>query len=602
MCPTTWYALGKFVREHSPFGICDVECYDVCPNDCLLFRAQYRNDKFCRHCSEPRFDETGKARRTFHVFPLVPRVRRWLESPIWSQHMEYASTYESTPGVISDIMDGRFFTSLIGTGNGKLKNTKYNVTFSLGVDANIARASDDYSVVPIMATCVSFSPHFRYSADFSLVLGIIPGPGKNNEEIFLRVILDEFETSFKDGFSAYDCLSKEWHVLHLMVLFILVDTKGLGDLTCGWTAPARVMCHKCELIGVSLKNSNLLGPQGSTVYPGSWSNLPQTDPIRRLAFLTQLGDLGDDEIRIKEDAPPIKNRTEESLADAAELSEASGLPVKNPLHPSRTHFMKRRCFLSHHSPLGPTKVMVDECHQHMNAGKQCVELSLGIGTGRVTDKRIAIEVTRGRHSSDDLSDRILPWMMSKEEVVAVNRLVSSLAIPGWKGGRLPPPLNTISIGRFKMHQWKVLCGEVIIYVLLKTKSFSSNPSYREFWVRYWTWWNKMHADVHTEETVKDLELEGYRLHALREIMFPLTALKSTTHFETHMVDVSFFCFLLQTYTNQYLLHIQADAILDKGALRFGNQFSNERNAAAFSKGTSSAHDLETSMSLRYIYI
>lgn len=54
--------------------------YDVCINDCVIFRDsgeyEYANLNECPQCLEPR-KENGKSRKMFTYMPIGPRLSRW---------------------------------------------------------------------------------------------------------------------------------------------------------------------------------------------------------------------------------------------------------------------------------------------------------------------------------------------------------------------------------------------------------------------------------------------------------------------------------------------------------------------------------------------
>ena len=52
--------------------------FHVCPNDCIVFRGEYKNSVTCPKCQESRY-KSGKVnipQRTFHYLPLGPRLAR----------------------------------------------------------------------------------------------------------------------------------------------------------------------------------------------------------------------------------------------------------------------------------------------------------------------------------------------------------------------------------------------------------------------------------------------------------------------------------------------------------------------------------------------
>ena len=68
----------------------DYEKIDACPNDCMLFRNDHKDDKFCHTCGASRSIENREvdgevesskkshrvSTKTLRHFPLIPRLKR----------------------------------------------------------------------------------------------------------------------------------------------------------------------------------------------------------------------------------------------------------------------------------------------------------------------------------------------------------------------------------------------------------------------------------------------------------------------------------------------------------------------------------------------
>lgn len=72
--PSSYREARKLIE---PF-LFPLERYDVCVNDCIVFRKDALNFKSCNICKEARYKNNGKPRRTFTYFPLGPRLGRIL--------------------------------------------------------------------------------------------------------------------------------------------------------------------------------------------------------------------------------------------------------------------------------------------------------------------------------------------------------------------------------------------------------------------------------------------------------------------------------------------------------------------------------------------
>ena len=89
--PLTYYHLTKYVdmRNLTP----ELIHIDACPGDkeCVLFRNDLAEAKECPVCSESRYDEDGRPRRTAYYFSLKDLFKRAWNNPVLAEWMHYAS-------------------------------------------------------------------------------------------------------------------------------------------------------------------------------------------------------------------------------------------------------------------------------------------------------------------------------------------------------------------------------------------------------------------------------------------------------------------------------------------------------------------------------
>ena len=130
--PQTWHGLLKFVEQHSPVPLVQVKIYDVCANDCVLFRHDLKTALRCPHCGFKRTKH-----RRFPYTKVADRIRRWLSSPNWSRLLEFPVERELRQVVkITDVLDGGIYRRLVDQhGFGR----KYDFFAGLGCDGIIAR-------------------------------------------------------------------------------------------------------------------------------------------------------------------------------------------------------------------------------------------------------------------------------------------------------------------------------------------------------------------------------------------------------------------------------------------------------------------------------
>jgi hypothetical protein len=171
----------------------------------------------------------------------------------------------------------------------------------------------------------------------------------------------------------------------------------------------------------------------------------------------------------------------------------------------------------------------------MNIGKQHVKLCVGFDMGHLTPKQLELEVKRGVYDREELVSGP-PWKMDVDTQTAAQRIVRSIKIPGWKGGKLPKVYAQRGLRFVKMDQWKQLvCGDVGIYTLCMADAFSSQPAILTHWCKVF-FHNGRKGLEKLQSTLQELNLFQARsdsLHAEHEYRFPLRSLTSARHYDTH---------------------------------------------------------------------
>jgi len=54
ICPRSWYQTKAFLKANSPVQMIEIQHFDVCPADCLLFRKNYADVRECPSCNSAR--------------------------------------------------------------------------------------------------------------------------------------------------------------------------------------------------------------------------------------------------------------------------------------------------------------------------------------------------------------------------------------------------------------------------------------------------------------------------------------------------------------------------------------------------------------------
>jgi hypothetical protein len=345
-------------------------------------------------------------------------------------------------------------------------------------------------------------------------------------EVFARLVIAQFNVEF----CVFDVLSKEWHSARLALLYFLVDTKAIADFTDAMQYPCTVSCHMCHLVARSYAPAN--GRKQGMYYFGSYKHLHPNDPLRLYCAGHQFPD-GPEE----SDSPPALRKSAEVL-EAGRIGEECPFPDDSIKHSSRRLHQKKTPWPSLYVPWRHDMVCVDSGHQGTNTGVVFANTATGLGFGRVDATVVAMEEARGRFDNPEtwLGERPSPppWVMSRKESKTFMTLLHGLHVPQYHGGRVRNFLEPKVMGQMKMHDWRVVISEVGIWGLHASNSWAHDVRYRNLFTMEFQHLSDLRLRSLTESQLKRLEVKGYRIHALKEMLLPTRCLTWTSHYNTHL--------------------------------------------------------------------
>ena len=116
--------------------------YDVCPNDCVLFRGKYSDASKCPLCGADRFKRGNLPARSFTYMPLGPRFERMYGTSNISLLMQSHSGSETMMYDIHDSLSWREAYSL----NGVFQGDRRGISLGLCTDGVIPSATSGYHI------------------------------------------------------------------------------------------------------------------------------------------------------------------------------------------------------------------------------------------------------------------------------------------------------------------------------------------------------------------------------------------------------------------------------------------------------------------------
>jgi hypothetical protein len=542
--PRTWEAAVAFVAKFSGIPMAKSEKIHVCRHDCLLFYGAYSEKQKCPSCDCSRFTTNDRgekaAYRVYEYIPLIPRLKRMLALPKYSELLSYVvQRVPPAPGVIEDVMDGARWR------DGYLRTvglSKYNWAFFLGADGLSVSDAMDYSVTPLLLTNLLLPPHLRKSWRHLLVLGLIPGPGSNNVEAFLAPFLGEMDLlSHNHEVWMRDVLTGSYHLSKAVLLASILDTRGIAKISCGNQHPGKVMCHRCGMVGCRANKT--------TVYLDTLRDLHPQDPLRQQLHAHRI----QPETLTPVDAAPCFLRTRASVMAAARASEASPLSVKHAKHPSKVNGMQTVPVLA--SVLGydaQASVHADFFHQQSNDGKKFAKAMHGSGNMVWTQAQLRCERTlrfrflqtspmttlrpgQSQKPNKPGKSKKLgrpPWQLTAEEWQSVAERNLQLRVPREIGTKPRDISVKTAIGYLKGHDWKLWLGPLGIYMW--ADCYLDRPAYRRFLFHRCQLWPRTLARRVTRAGLASIQREWHSTTAQGELLMPTPWQSPTEHFNKHL--------------------------------------------------------------------
>ena len=264
--------------------VLDMEQIDACVKDHYLFRDPDVTVCQVPGCHEPRYNQSGNARRSaFYVKPEL-WFRQMLTVAKLCKQFEYMKSYVKdgkfrgeADDELRDFLSGSIFQDVIEP-YVRLHRVDLFKTVLCGLchdDVQITKWPTK-NICPILLNIFNVAPWVRNLMTMLFMVGIMP-PKCKNAQLYLEPVVKMFK-ALKPGTSGFQVrsplssLDETWYA---MIVFDLNDMRGVSKGNCQVQHPAKEMaCNDCAVSGYYIKC------YGTTIYPSAVTMLPPDDPLR----------------------------------------------------------------------------------------------------------------------------------------------------------------------------------------------------------------------------------------------------------------------------------------------------------------------------------
>ncbi|WVZ63949.1 hypothetical protein U9M48_013539 [Paspalum notatum var. saurae] len=238
--PKNFHEAKKFVKA---IGI-GYKCIDACKNDCILFRKEYANAKFCPVCKSSRWKSVkgGEDGRRIHRvpakvvrhFPLKKRLQRLFMSSKTARDMRWHSESRTKDGFLRHPADSPAWKNFDAI-YPQFSLEDRNVRLGLATDGfnPFGNMNVSYSIWPIILIPYNLPPWVCMKQSNFILSVLVPGkksPGKDID-IYMQLTIDDLLELWKDGVMTYDVSCSEKFRLRVALLWTISGWLGRGILS-----------------------------------------------------------------------------------------------------------------------------------------------------------------------------------------------------------------------------------------------------------------------------------------------------------------------------------------------------------------------------------
>ncbi|XP_070023273.1 uncharacterized protein [Nicotiana sylvestris] len=245
----------------------DYEKIDACPNDCMLFRNDHKDDEYCHVCGSSRYikytevdsdevdSELESSKKGYRVpannlshFSLIPRLKRLFMCSKTADTLRWHDEERSKDGKLRHPADGKAWKDFDSLHSEFARDSR-NLRLGLASDGfNPFRTmSISHSTWPVISMVYNLPPWMCMKPEYCMLSLLIPGsrsPG-NDIDVYLQPLIEELNVLWESEVETYDASRDQTFQMQVALLWTISDFPAYAMLS-GWSTKGKFACLCCN--------------------------------------------------------------------------------------------------------------------------------------------------------------------------------------------------------------------------------------------------------------------------------------------------------------------------------------------------------------------
>lgn len=239
----------------------------ACPNDCMLFWKDKKDDDVCSVCGSSRWvidevcdrdveestaeipsaNQKRKPAKVLRWFPLKPRLQRLFMCSETSAHMRWHDECRTKDHILRHPADSKAWKDF-DSKHPDFAVDPRNVRLGLASDGfnPFKNMSVAHSTWPVVIIPYNLPPWLCMKQTNFILTLLIPGPKSpgNKIDVYLQPLIEELKDLWEHGIETWDASMNETFRMQAGLLWTINDFLGLAMLS-GWSTRGKYACPCC---------------------------------------------------------------------------------------------------------------------------------------------------------------------------------------------------------------------------------------------------------------------------------------------------------------------------------------------------------------------